>query len=69
MSGDQVWYDTSEVALRLNRRPASVRQLASTGLLRATKDGQQWLVSAEDLEDYLQSRSNRPRKYTRGRGK
>ena len=56
------WLTTTEVAERLKRTDHSVRRLCFDGKLRATKDGRQWLVAEEDLDDYLNVKSNRPRK-------
>ena len=56
------WLTTEQVAARLNRTALSVRRLCHGGTLRATKDGRQWLVAEDDLEDYLNAKSNRPRK-------
>lgn len=53
---------TAEVAERLHRQEASVRRLCDGGILRATKDGRRWLVLEEDLEEYVNANSNRPRK-------
>lgn len=56
------WLTTEQVAERLSRTALSVRRLCHGGKLRATKDGRQWLVAEEDLDDYLNAKSNRPRK-------
>lgn len=56
------WLTTKEVAVRLSRTETSVRRMCFDGKLRATKDGRQWLVLEDDLEDYLNAKSNRPRK-------
>jgi excisionase family DNA binding protein len=56
------WLTTAEVAERLKRKENSVRLLCNAGTLRATKDGRQWLVAEEDLDEYLNAKSNRPRK-------
>jgi excisionase family DNA binding protein len=53
---------TEEVAARLHRSEPSVRRLCFDGKLRATKDGRQWLVLEEDLDEYVNSKSNRPRR-------
>lgn len=53
---------TAQVAERLHRSEVSVRRLCFHGTLRATKDGRQWLVLEDDLADYLNTKSNRPRK-------
>lgn len=55
-------YTTAQVAEKLHRNEGSVRKLCNDGTLRATKDGRQWLVSDEDLAEYLNTKSNRPRK-------
>jgi excisionase family DNA binding protein len=53
---------TGEVAELLNRSEESVRRLCHAGTIRATKDGRQWLVDPEDLADYFNKKSNRPRR-------
>lgn len=53
---------TEQVAERLHRSEPSVRRLCFEGKLRATKDGKRWLVLEDDLADYLNAKSNRPRK-------
>ena len=51
-----------QVGERLHRSAYSVRELCRAGELRAAKDGRQWLVDEDDLAEYLNRKSNRPRK-------
>ena len=53
---------TAQAAERLHRSEHSVRRMCFGGTLRATKDGRQWLILEEDLADYVNAKSNRPRK-------
>ena len=53
---------TDQVAERLHRSEHSVRRMCFDGKIRATKDGRQWLILEDDLADYLNTNSNRPRK-------
>ena len=55
-------YTTEQVAERLHRSEPSVRRLCHSGELRATKDGRQWLIHEDDLAEYLNAKSNRPRR-------
>lgn len=56
-----------EAAPFLKRSPLTVRRLCHSGALRATKDGRQWLIHPDDIEDYLDSKANRPRRKRRSR--
>jgi excisionase family DNA binding protein len=56
---------TEQVAQRLHRSEPSVRRMCFDGVLRATKDGRQWLILEEDLAEYLNAKSNRPRRRRR----
>ena len=58
---------STEVCAILRVRPRQVRILANSGELRASKIGRQWVFLAEDVEDYLNRKSNRPRRKRRAR--
>lgn len=59
---------TAEQAAPILKRSAlTVRRLCHSGALRATKDGRQWLIRPDDIEEYLDSKANRPRRKRRSR--
>jgi hypothetical protein len=50
-------YTTAQVGEIIHRGAYSVRALIQEGRLRARWDANRWLVTAEDLDDYLASLS------------
>lgn len=47
------FYTTREVAKRLRVTPETVQTYLRSGLMRGTKPGRSWLVSAEALAEFL----------------
>lgn len=58
---------TAEVGERLRMSPRQVTILCHRGDLRGSKPGRAWLVSEDDLQDYLDEKANRPRRKRRSR--
>jgi excisionase family DNA binding protein len=58
---------TAEVAERLRTTARQVTIRCAKGEIRAIKEGRQWLVSEDDLADYLDEKANRPRRRRRNR--
>lgn len=59
--------DSRQVGERLHLTARQVTILAARGDIRAIKIGRQWLVSEDDLQDYLDEKANRPRRKRRSR--
>ena len=53
---------TEEVARLLNTSEASVRRWLRKGEMRGTRVGEEWRVTRADLEEYIRSRVNVPKK-------
>ena len=59
---------TAEAAERLRTTARQVTILANKpDGIRASKVGRQWLISEEDLEDFIAAKANRPRRKRRQR--
>jgi len=58
---------TAEVAERLRTTSRQVTIRCAKGEIRASKEGRQWLISEDDLQDYLDEKANRPRRKRRQR--
>jgi len=58
---------TTDVATRLHTTPRQVTILCARGDLRGSKPGRQWLVSEDDLQDFIDEKANRPRRKRRQR--
>lgn len=48
-----MFYTIEEVAEKLRMHPESVRRLIRQGKIKASKGGNKWLISPNDLEKYL----------------
>lgn len=47
------YYTTREVARRLRVKPETVQEYIRTGYLRGTKPGRCWLISPDDLAEFV----------------
>lgn len=56
-----------EAGALLGLKPVAVTILCRRGELRASKVGKRWVILRSDLDDFLNERSNRPRRKRRNR--
>lgn len=61
------FHTTSEAAERLRTSTRQVTIWCASGALRASKPGKSWLISDEDIEDFISEKANRPRRKRRQR--